>query len=58
MLSGNTSTRLHKVFAPVARLEAVRMLLALVAKEGWAVHHMVIKTAFLIGDMEEEVFVQ
>jgi hypothetical protein len=34
------------------------MLLALVAKEGWAVHHMVIKTTFLIGDMEEEVFVQ
>jgi hypothetical protein len=47
-----------KVFAPVIRLEAVRLLLALSADEGWQVHHMDVKTAFLNGDLQEEVYVQ
>ena len=42
-----------EVFAPVARLEAVRLLLALATQEGWQVHHMGIKTAFLNGDLQE-----
>jgi hypothetical protein len=41
-------------FAPVARMEFVRLLLAL---EGWRVHHMDIKSAFLNGDLKEEVYV-
>jgi hypothetical protein len=48
----------NKVFAPVARLEAVRLLLALAAQEGWQVHHMDIKTTFLNGDLQEEVYVK
>jgi hypothetical protein len=40
-----------EVFAPVARLEAVRLLLAQAAHEGWEVHHMDVKTAFLNGDL-------
>ena len=47
-----------EVFAPVARMEAVRLLLALAAHEGWEVHHMDVKTAFLNGDLQEEVFVE
>lgn len=47
-----------EVFAPVARLEAVRLLLAQAAHEGWEVHHMDVKTAFLNGDLQEEVFVE
>jgi hypothetical protein len=47
-----------EVFAPVARLEAVRLLLALAAQEGWQVHHMDVKTAFFNGDLQEEVYVQ
>jgi hypothetical protein len=47
-----------EVFAPVARMEAVRLLLALAAQEGWQVHHMDVKTAFLNGDLQEEVYVQ
>jgi hypothetical protein len=35
-----------EVFASVARLEAVRLLLALAAQEGWQVHHMNVKTTF------------
>jgi hypothetical protein len=40
-----------EVFAPVARMEAVRLLLALAAHEGWEIHHMDVKTAFLNGDL-------
>jgi hypothetical protein len=41
----------------MARLEAIRLLLALVAEEGWQVHHMDVKTSFLNGDLQEEVYV-
>ncbi|WVZ50368.1 hypothetical protein U9M48_001626 [Paspalum notatum var. saurae] len=47
-----------EVFAPVARMEAVRLLLALAVQEGWQVHHMDVKTVFLNGDLQEEVYVQ
>jgi hypothetical protein len=46
------------VFSPVARLEAISLLLALAAEEGWQVHLMDVKTTFLNGDLQEEVFVQ
>jgi hypothetical protein len=39
-------------------MEAVRLLLALAAHEGWEVHHMDVKTAFLNGDLQEVVFVE
>ena len=44
-------------FAPVARMESVRVLLALAAQEGWRVHHMDVKSAFLYDDVKEEVYV-
>lgn len=46
-----------EVFAPVARLETVRLLISIAAHEGWEVHHMDVKSAFLNGDLEEEVYV-
>jgi transposase InsO family protein len=46
-----------EVFAPVARIETVRVLLALAASGGWEVHHMDVKSAFLNGDLLEEVYV-
>ena len=48
----------EEVFAPVARLETVRLLLALAAQEDWKVHHMDVKSAFLNGDLTEEVYVE
>ena len=39
-------------FAPVACMESVRVL-ALAAQEGWHVHHMDVKSAFLNGDLKE-----
>jgi hypothetical protein len=47
-----------EVFALVARLESVRLLLALAATEGWAVHHMDVKSAFLNGELLEDVYVE
>jgi hypothetical protein len=43
-------------FASVARMESVRLLLALAAQEGWCVHYKDVKSAFLNGDLKEEVY--
>jgi hypothetical protein len=47
----------EEVYAPVARLESVRLLLVVAAQEGWEVHHMDVESAFLNGDLVEEVYV-
>lgn len=47
----------EEVFAPVTRLESVRLILALAAHRGWQVHHMDVKSAFLNGDLKEVVYV-
>nr|GEY05397.1 ribonuclease H-like domain, reverse transcriptase, RNA-dependent DNA polymerase [Tanacetum cinerariifolium] len=46
-----------EVFEPVARIEIVRLILALAAYHGWQVHHLDVKSAFLHGDLKEEVYV-
>jgi hypothetical protein len=37
------------------RLDTVRMILAVAAKRDWEVHHLDVKSAFLDGEIEEEV---
>nr|GEW85949.1 hypothetical protein [Tanacetum cinerariifolium] len=44
-------------FAPVARLEAIRIFLAYVAHMNMVVYQMDVKTAFLNGNLREEVYV-
>jgi hypothetical protein len=39
-------------------MESARVLLSLAAQEGWKVHHMDVKFAFLNGDLKEEVYVR
>ncbi|GKA87206.1 ribonuclease H-like domain, reverse transcriptase, RNA-dependent DNA polymerase [Tanacetum coccineum] len=46
-----------EVFAPVACIKIVRLILALAAYHGWQVHHLDVKSAFLHGDLKEEVYV-
>jgi hypothetical protein len=41
----------------VAHIESIRILLVLAAQEGWHVHHIDVKSAFLNGDLKEEVYV-
>jgi hypothetical protein len=46
-----------EVFAPVARLDSVRVLLAIAVHHSWEVHHLDMKRAFLNGHLTEEVYV-
>jgi hypothetical protein len=46
-----------EVFVPVARLDSVRVLLAVAAQRGWEVHHLDVKSVFLNGDLIEKVYV-
>lgn len=46
-----------EVFAPVARIETIRLIIGLAASKGWEIHHLDVKTAFLHGDLKEEVYV-
>jgi hypothetical protein len=47
-----------ETFAPVARLDTIRLLFALAAQNGWVIHQMDVKSAFLNGYLEEEIFVE
>nr|GEW17741.1 hypothetical protein [Tanacetum cinerariifolium] len=44
-------------FAPVARLEAVRLFIAYAAHKSFTIYQMEVKTAFLYGPLKDEVYV-
>ncbi|GJY37201.1 putative ribonuclease H-like domain-containing protein [Tanacetum coccineum] len=46
-----------EVFAPVARIKAIRLFLAYASFMGFMVYQMDVKSAFLYGQIEEEVYV-
>ncbi|GJT30177.1 putative ribonuclease H-like domain-containing protein [Tanacetum coccineum] len=46
-----------EVFAPIARIEAIRLFLAYASFMGFIVYQMNVKSAFLYGTIEEEVYV-
>jgi hypothetical protein len=47
-----------ETFAPVARLDTVRTIIALAAQKGWNLYQLDMKSAFLNGELKEEVYVQ
>jgi hypothetical protein len=47
-----------KTFAPVAHLEAIRILLAFAAFKGFKLYQMDVKNAFLNGVIQEDVYVR
>ncbi|KAJ3676254.1 hypothetical protein LUZ60_003666 [Juncus effusus] len=47
-----------EVFAPVARMETIRLLISQAAQFKWPVYQMDVKSAFLNGVLEEEVYVE
>ncbi|GKB38745.1 putative ribonuclease H-like domain-containing protein [Tanacetum coccineum] len=46
-----------EVFAPIARIEAIRLFLAYASFKDFMVYQMDVKSAFLYGKIEEEVYV-
>ncbi|KAK1433672.1 hypothetical protein QVD17_10587 [Tagetes erecta] len=47
-----------EIYAPVARMDTIRLMLAIAAQRGWFVYQMDVKSAFLHGTLDEEVYVQ
>jgi len=43
-------------YSPVARLTTIRVLISLAASHGLLIHQMDVKTAFLNGELEEEIY--
>ncbi|CAL2249603.1 unnamed protein product [Prunus armeniaca] len=48
----------NKTFAPIARLDTIRTLVALAAQKKWKVFQLDVKSAFLNGELEEEIYVE
>ena len=48
----------EEVFAPIARLGIVRILISLVAHHSWKIYQLDVKSAFLNGILEEKVYVE
>ncbi|GJY37796.1 gag-pol polyprotein [Tanacetum coccineum] len=53
----NEGIDFEESFAPVARLEAVRLFIAYAAHKSFTVYQMDVKTTFLYGPLKEEVYV-
>ena len=47
-----------ETFAPIARYSSIRAIISLASVMGWKLHQMDVKTAFLNGEIEEEVYIE
>lgn len=47
----------EEVYAPVSRMDTVRMFLALAAQRDWSVYQLDVKSAFLHGNLTKDVYV-
>ena len=48
----------EETFAHVARYTSIQMIIALASTMGWRPHQMDVKSAFLNGEIEEEVYIE
>ena len=46
-----------EVFAPVARLDTIRLVLATAAQNSWPVYQLDVKSIFLHGELKKEVYI-
>ena len=47
-----------ETFAPIARYTSIQTIIALASTMGWRLHQMDVKTTFLNGVIEEEVYME
>jgi ATP-binding cassette subfamily B (MDR/TAP) protein 1 len=47
-----------EIFSPVVKLTTIRLMLSIVATKGLYLEQLDVKTAFLHGDLEEEIYMQ
>jgi hypothetical protein len=48
----------NDIFLPVVRYETVRLILALAVLENWHMSSVDVKTAFLYGELDEELYME
>ena len=48
----------HETFAPVAKVDSICLVLAIATSKHWEVHHIDVKSAFLHGDIHEEIYMK
>ncbi|XP_047162016.1 uncharacterized mitochondrial protein AtMg00820-like [Vigna umbellata] len=47
-----------EVFALVAKLDTIRIILSMAAHNGWIIFQLDVKSSFLHGELKEEIYVQ
>lgn len=58
VFSQNEGIDYEETLAPIARYTTFRSLVSLVATMGWNIHQMDVKTSFLNGTIDEEVYIE
>ena len=46
----------NDTFAPMAKMDSIRLVLAIAAYNHWEVHNMDFKSSFFHGDLNEEIY--
>ena len=46
-----------ETFEPVAKIDSIKLVLAIAASKRWEVHHMDVKSDFIHGDLHEDIYI-
>ena len=46
----------NEIFAPMAKMDSIRLVLAIATSKQWEVHRMDAKHEFIHGDIKEEIY--